>query len=265
MPFQSTRVWFELAPRMKSEDALPGEPLRATSTPGTVRSRSATEVSWRCSISSRSMTVTVAGTSPSSSSSRVAVTTIDSSYSAGGVGWGCLGLGVEARTGITPPRMPTANRMARMERAPFVRATRRDPWARGGAAGGRAAEALRRRPGLSVPTPRGIFRASDGGQVSWLPALLLPGLPTRSTARRAIAPRSGVVPVSTPVTVAGAALVSHQLPYRHTVVRLSRSPGGHASGVGVASRRIPRRSTACATGSDPGSGSARRSAASPAG
>src|SRR5437870_3915852 len=83
MPFQSTSVWVEAAPRVNIDVALPALPLRATITPGTSRRRSATSrACWR-SISSRVMTVTAAGVASTVSGRAEAVTTI-SSLTAGG-------------------------------------------------------------------------------------------------------------------------------------------------------------------------------------
>ena len=77
-PSTSTRVCEELAPRMKTEVLPPGGPLRDTSTPGTVRSSSATVTARRASISARSMTVTALPTRRRGVSSACAETTISS-------------------------------------------------------------------------------------------------------------------------------------------------------------------------------------------
>ena len=80
-PSSSTRVWDELPPRTKTLVIWPGPPPRTTSTPGTVRSSSATEALRLSSISSAVITVTELPTRRRPASRRLAVTTISSRIS----------------------------------------------------------------------------------------------------------------------------------------------------------------------------------------
>ena len=74
MPFHSTRVCLELAPRMKTEVVFPSEPVRLTLSPGTSRSTSATLRAARSSMSFFVMTVTEAGVDSTVSGKSDAVT-----------------------------------------------------------------------------------------------------------------------------------------------------------------------------------------------
>ncbi len=78
MPFHNTSVCCELAPRVKSEVALPFDPLRLSDRPGTSRSTSAMSRAFCSSISFFVTTVTEAGVDETVSGTAEAVTTISS-------------------------------------------------------------------------------------------------------------------------------------------------------------------------------------------
>src|ERR1051326_6993930 len=78
MPFHSTSVCVDAAPRVKSDVALPAEPVRLTARPGTSRRTSATSRAARSSMSLRVMTVTAAGVDSTVSTTSEAVTTMRS-------------------------------------------------------------------------------------------------------------------------------------------------------------------------------------------
>src|SRR5262245_13343092 len=107
MPFHSTRVWFELAPRVKTEAAFPGEPSCVVEMPGRVPRTEKTSVVWRAASSSASTTDTAAGKSDGVSSPNEAVTTTDSEKDGWGEFW--------AKTGIAPPRIPAQTRRRRID------------------------------------------------------------------------------------------------------------------------------------------------------
>ncbi len=96
IPFQRTSVCVELDPRVNSDVALPGEPVRLTTRPGTSRSTAATSAAARHSISSRVTTVAAAGVESTASGNADAVTTI--SCEMRGFCWECAGV---ARTSGT--------------------------------------------------------------------------------------------------------------------------------------------------------------------
>ena len=85
MPFHSTSVCVDAAPRVKSEVALPGEPVRLTARPGTSRRTSATSRAARSSMSFFVTTVTAAGVDSIVSGTSEAVTTMRSEIFAVGV------------------------------------------------------------------------------------------------------------------------------------------------------------------------------------
>src|ERR1041385_2833889 len=78
MPFQSTSVCVDAAPRVKSDVALPAEPVRLTASPGTSRRTSATSRAARSSMSFFVTTVTAAGVDWIVSGTSEAVTTMRS-------------------------------------------------------------------------------------------------------------------------------------------------------------------------------------------
>ncbi|MNO97854.1 hypothetical protein D3C76_895760 [compost metagenome] len=69
-----TSTWSDSVPRMNSAVVLPGPPLFARDTPGSLRSSSGTDLAWLRSISARSSTLTEARLCETLCSVRVAVT-----------------------------------------------------------------------------------------------------------------------------------------------------------------------------------------------
>ncbi len=175
MPFHSSKVWSDSAPRVNTDVCWPGEPARTGRTPGTVANSSGRSSACRASISCRSMTVAAAGTSSRSAASREALTTMVSLK---------LGTGSWARAGSPPPRTP-ARRIGRNRciTCSFRNAT---PHRMGGARGARAS-----------PRPHPAGGVGRCGRSPGFRIVLLPDLPTRATpfrgSTRAVA-ISGFVP-----------------------------------------------------------------------